>query len=168
MNKLKEYTKDFTVSRPIFRLHLSTRGGTIEPDISDSVYKYKPTPTEGDVLSALVCGNYREEFSIREGVFIINVDSIANNAMGEIRSEVVHFIEKNLPLRNPRQSKLYRWAYRNMPSNDEFNGGLILLYKYINERIIPDSIPLDHKVQHVKNVLAMLEAMMEKYSDEKE
>jgi hypothetical protein len=158
---LREYTKDFSVSRPIFRMRLhDDKNHILTAQIGE--HSAVPIPIEGDCLSELVCNEYKESFSAKDGKFLIDCDSIVASAESRIRNFMVKFVENNLPLNNPRQGKLYKWMYRHAPQNNvEFNAGQLLLYKYIK-----NYIKIDTEVQpHINNVLAMLDAMMEKYSE---
>ena len=68
---------------------------------------------------------------------------------------------KNLEMRNPRQSKIYRWFYRELPNDDDFNDGLCLLYKYM--RSFSHSDMKADNIEHINNAIAVMEAIMEKY-----
>jgi hypothetical protein len=127
-------------------------------------FLYRPQPIEGDALSTLICKCYAENFSIQSGLFTLNKQDIVNKAVQSIRSQMCTFLDKNLPMRSPKQSKLYRWAYRAMPSHTEFNEGLILLYAYICKYSNSDSlrIPSEYKT-HQDNAIALLDAMRIKY-----
>lgn len=161
MTKLVELTENFQISRPVFCLQLDTSGRSIRANTSHPKYMYRPEPITGDPLSELVCQNYRESFDVREGLFTIDKFEIANKAMRQIRDSISEFLEKNLEMRNPRQSKLYRWAYRNMPDNHEFNDVLVMVYKYL--RSFSDSSMKASDPNHINNGIAILEAIMEKY-----
>jgi len=162
--KLIKYTDEFKTSRPIFSLKISDSGNTCNTGkINDNVYR--PEPIEGDILSMLVCKCYEESFSSTNGIYQINKDKITEKAMAYIRNEVPKFLDKNLPMKSPRQSKLYRWAYRNLPRFPEFNDGLILLYTYMHTYCtINLTIPHEHQ-KHLDNILAILEAMRKRYDD---
>ena len=80
MKRLIDLTKDFEVSRPIFALSLGRSGDAVITNISNPVYKYRPTPIEGDYLSELVCQNYNESFNILDGNFVIDKHRIVHGA----------------------------------------------------------------------------------------
>lgn len=161
MNQLREYTVDFKTSRPVFSLQLSDNGSTINTSQMIGSYLYRPKPIIGDYLSELICSKYYEQFDLANGCYCINRDRIVDSAMQEIRSSMGIFIEKNLDIKSPRQSKLYRWTYRNMPDNSEFNSTLIMVYKYLRSFCSRDM--RGNNNEHVKNGLALLEAIMEKH-----
>ncbi len=161
MKKLRDLTVDFKVSRPVFRLQLSDNGGSINTRRMGGAYNYKPTPIAGDILSELVCSKYSESFDLARGSYRINRDGIADSAMHEIRNSITKFVEKNSEMKNPRQSKLYRWAYRNMPNDSNFNDTLIMVYKYL--RSFCSSDMRGSNIEHINNGMALLEAIMEKY-----
>jgi hypothetical protein len=161
---LLKYTEDFKVSRPIFPLRINEAGTSIGASRVAPQFMYRPQPIEGDVLSALICKSYEEHFSHVTGVFKVDRDTVVNKVMSIIRNEICTFLDKNLPMRSPKQSKLYRWAYRNMPKHKDFNDGLIHLYTYIRKytgsnglRILPE-----YK-DHQDNAIALLDAMRKKY-----
>lgn len=162
MTKLREFTENFTVSRPVFHLQLDDNGRNIRASISSPKYKYRPTLNkDSDPLYRLVCEHYNEHFDVEQGAFTLDKNDIANRAMQQIRNSIAYFIEKNLEMRNPRQSKLYRWAYRNMPNGSDFNDVLVMVYKYLRSFSDPDMKA--NETNHINNGIAILEAIMEKY-----
>lgn len=161
MKRLMDLTKDFEASRPIFTLSLGRNGDAVNTNIGNPVYKYRPTPIEGDYLSELVCQNYNESFNILSGNFMIDRHRIAHGALSDVRNSMAKFLENNLGMRNPRQSKLYRWFYRDLPDSNEFNDSLCLLYKYM--RSFSSSEMRSGNPEHTKNAIAIMEAIMEKY-----
>jgi hypothetical protein len=159
MRSLEELTKDFKVSRPIFRLTRERDGGKI--DVSDPVYQYRPEPEQGNLLSELVCEHYREAFNIQRGEFSCDPYDIANRAMEEIRNSIPKFLEKNLEMKAPRQSKIYKWFAYEKPNDYYFNDVLVMVYKYL--RSFSDSDMRANNLEHANNAVALLEAIMEKY-----
>lgn len=161
MKQLIDLTKDFKSSRPIFRLTKEEYGSRISAELFE---KYEPTPEEGNVLSELVCSHYNESFDSVGRQFVVNTEDIAHKAMSTIRHSMNKFLEKNLEMRNPRQSKAYRWYYRNLPNNSEFNDVMIMMYKYMRSFCNEDMKASN--VEHINNAIALLEAIMEKYEQE--
>jgi hypothetical protein len=159
VKQLEELTKDFKASRPIFRLTKERDGSKIE--VSEPVYQYRPTPEEGNLLSELVCEHYRESFSIQTGEFSCDPYDVANRAMEDIRSSIPKFLEKNLEMKAPRQSKIYKWFAYEKPNDYYFNDVLVMVYKYL--RSFSDSDMKASNIEHIKNAVALLEAIMEKY-----
>lgn len=163
MKRLLELTETFEVSRPIFTLTLGRDGDTVCTNINSPMYKYRPALIEGDYLSELVCNNYNESFHLMNGQFMIDRQHIAHRALSDVRNSMPKFLENNLDMRNPRQSKLYRWFYRDLPNNDEFNDALCLLYKYM--RSFSSAEMRSFNTEHTKNAIAVMEAIMEKYDE---
>ena len=161
MRELKALTKNFNTSRPVFRLTMERGDSTISANVDTPVYRYRPKPEEGNYLSEMVCEEYRETFYLSEGVFRIDTNDIAQKAMQGIRSSMTSFLEKNLEMRSPTQSKIYRWYYRNLPNDSEFNDVLVMVYKYM--RTFTDENMKAASIEHINNTLALLEAIMEKY-----
>lgn len=160
MKRLLDLTVNFEKSRPIFRLTKQEDSNRISAELYPA-YKYTPTPEEGDVLSELVCENFKETFNATEKHFRISREDIAHRSMQDIRNAMPQFLEKNLEMRNPRQSKIYRWFYRELPNDDDFNDGLCLLYKYM--RSFSHSDMKADNIEHINNAIAVMEAIMEKY-----
>lgn len=165
MKRLEEIANTFETSRPVFRLTLERGGGTIDPNVGHPVHRYRPQPKSEDVLEEIVCGHFSESFDVGEGKFCIDPYKIANSAMEEIRNSMPRFLEKNLEMKNPRQSKIYKWFYRGLPNTYDFNESLCLLYKYM--RSFSDSDMKASNLEHINNAIAVMEAIMEKYNDEK-
>lgn len=163
MKELLELAKNLDVSRPVFRLTIDS-SGAIDANISNPVYRYRPSDSE-DVLAQLITDNYQESFSLERGTFSVDRDQIARRSMEDIRTSIAQFVESNLEMRNPRQSKLYKWLYRNMPNNSEFNDTLVLLYKYL--RTFTGDKMRATSDTHMNNALALLTAMEEKYNEQR-
>lgn len=163
MKQLEELSKDFGKSRPVFRLTRSSRNDTINANVSTPVHKYRPQPEEGNILSELVCSHFSESFNPHDGEFRVDPYEIAKRAMEDIRGSIPTFLEKNLEMRNPRQSKLYRWYYRNLPNSYDFNDTLVMVYKYM--RSFSDESMKASDLAHINNPVALLTAIMEKYEE---
>ena len=164
MSELEEIVSTFKVSRPVFKLVLSSRGG-IDADVRDPVYKYRPTATEGDIIGELVISHYSETFHRASGAFKIDPELIIRDIIGDVRSSMVKFLEMNLKMKSPKQSKVYRWVYRNMPNDSAFNNILIMLYKYMRSFTNDDMRFTIGNLEHANNAIAILIAMEEKYSE---
>ena len=164
MKEILEITQKFKTSRPVFRLTLERGDRTISANTDHPVYRYRPEPEEGNVISELACSNFTESFSIGMSAFTIDAFSIAERTMQDIRSSMVKFLEVNLEMRSPKQSKIYRWYYRNLPNNSDFNDALVMLYKYMRSFCNEDM--RSSSTEHINNTIALLEAIMGKYEQE--
>lgn len=162
MKELRELTKDFGTSRPIFRLTNHYSKDRISVTVCEE-HKYSPEKEEGNILSEIVCQEYEEKFSISSKEFQVNTGEIAHKAMRVIREAMTDFLDKNLEMRNPKQSKVYRWYYRSLPNNDDFNDILVMVYKYMRTFCGPDMKASN--IEHIKNTVALMEAIMEKYNE---
>lgn len=163
MTKLIKLTENFKTSRPIFRLTKNHNGDRIEAALHNAA-RYRPTPEVGDPLSELVCENYRETFNADGGKFLVSED-IAQHTMRDIRNSMTIFLEKNLEMKSPTQSKLYRWYYRNLPNSVSFNDMLVMVYQYM--RSFSNAQMFSHSIEHTNNTIALLGAIMEKYDEQK-
>lgn len=164
MRQLESISKTFDVSRPIFRLTIDSSGDSIDINVSEPVHRYRPIAEEGNILEELVVSHYKESFAIKEGIFQVNSESIAVEAMNEIRDSFRKFLERNMEMKNPRQSKLYKWTY-SMPNTTDFNDTLVMVYKYIRSFTNEDMRFTIGNLDHVGNAIALLTAMEEKYSE---
>jgi hypothetical protein len=161
VRQIVEITQKFETSRPVFRLTLERGDKTISANIGHPVYRYRPEPEEGNVISQLACGNFAESFSARDNQFTVDAFQIAQRTMQDIRSSMVKFLEVNLEMRSPKQSKIYRWYYRNLPDDSDFNDALVMLYKYMRSFCNEDM--RSSNIEHTNNTIALLEAIMGKY-----
>lgn len=162
MRELLELTEDFQVSRPIFRLTLERDGASIDANVRHPIERYSPVAEHGNLLSELVCSQYQESFNITNGEFEVDKERIADNAMDIIRHAMCKFLDKNLDMRSPGQSKIYRWYYRNLPTDMEFNNALVLVYKYMRTYCGSDMKMYGNPEQRI-NIIALLTAIMEKH-----
>lgn len=161
MKRLLAYARKFETSRPVFVL--SKERSYIDVNVNSPMYMYRPQPETDDVLEELVCSNFQEQFVVSRGQFEINVQRIVEESMSDVRASMANFLEKNLEMKNPKQSKLYKWFYYsgNMPNSDNFNDSLCLLYKYL--RTFSSSDMRGVGIEHINNAIAIMEAIMEKY-----
>ena len=159
-NKLLRYTDNFNTSRPVFKLTVSKDEAWFRND--DTCFKFTPTPIDGDSLSEIVCKAYYESFDHHENMFVLDKHSIVNNAIQMIKDDILHFVGRNVKLKNPFQGGLYKWVRRPPRDNEELENGFILLYKYIKETVEKESL---NKQAHIDNVIALLEGMREKYGE---
>lgn len=162
MRELLELTEDFQVSRPVFRLTLERDGASIDANTRHPVEKYEPTPEKGNILSEMVCNAYQESFNLTTGEFEVDTERIADSAMDQIRSAMCKFLDKNLEMRNPSQSKIYKWYYRSLPADMEFNNTLVMVYKYMRTYCGSD-MKMYGNSDHLNNIIALLTAIMEKH-----
>lgn len=163
MRLLEEFAQTFTTSRPIFQLTADEDRRTISFNESRPVHKYVPEYDSDDVIQTIVAEHYKESFDVGSRTFVVDHYKIANEAMEEIRRHLAVFLERNLEMKNPRQSKLYKWFGYEMPNTYEFNGHLVSLYKYV--RSFTDSEMRGSNVEHIKNAIAVMEAIKEKMSE---
>lgn len=165
MKRLEEIAQTFSVSRPIFNLTIDEDRRRISLNTDNPVYKYEPEVDQNDILAVLVAEHYSEKFDPGSGEFCIDPDRIASDTMEHIRRMMPTFLEKNLEMKNPRQSKIYKWFYRGLPNTYDFNDAIVLLYKYM--RSFSDENMRASNTEHLNNAIAVMEAIMEKYNDEK-
>lgn len=162
MKELLEVAKTFNKSRPVFRLTIDADGSSIDMNVHEPIHAWRPTVEEGNIISEIVTDRFAETFDLANVEFTVDADKIAQEAMGVIRSSIGRFIEKNIGMKNPRQSKLYRWTYRGMPETTEFNDTLVLVYKYLRS-FTDEDMGMNYGTNaHVDNAIALLTAMEEK------
>jgi hypothetical protein len=164
MNELLILTQQLKTSKPLFNLIISNDETRLMPQIAPEA-KYFPSFEQESPLTELIYSRYKEHFSIHNG-FSIDRGLIAKECMSDIRNSIATFLDKNLSMRSPTQSKVYRWAYRNMPHNEEYNDILVELYKYMRTYCNSEMKANLNSTEHVKTTIALLEAMMEKNNDQ--
>jgi sulfur relay (sulfurtransferase) DsrC/TusE family protein len=152
----------FGCSEPVFDAQLSDDQNEVVFVVRN---KYKPNDVGvTDPVEQMMIRCYREEFSRSDRRFV-KTDYIAN-VHHEIVKQLREFYAIYSPLKNPSQSRLYRWLYREVDVyNSSLLDGLVYLYRYIksneNENGRFDG---GKENPHVKNALAILEKMKEKYA----
>lgn len=159
MSYLSDIASTFEVPRPIFRLTLNAKCDHIDHSGYEPVYACNPSAKTDDELEKLVVSHYRVDFNKSIGRFSLNAEDIAYRVMDEIRGFMRHFIERNLQMRNPRLSKLYRWLTRYAKNDARLDDAFMMLYKYI---LSFENSPIESK--HINNVMAILHAMEEKFN----
>ena len=164
MKELLEIANTFETSKPIFTVDSSGEPGcSLRVRVSETT-RYYPKLDPSNPLSALMNRKYEENFSRTQNRFIINKNEIAVQAMQTIRRHITLFIKNNLNTKAPQQSKLYRWAYRDMPKFSSLDNNLVMLYKYILSFCNDEMVFIyPHDTRHIDNTLAILQAMMEKH-----
>lgn len=155
ITNLRKYAEHFSKSEPRFALRLSPSGSTVNAVVAD---KYIPTPVSSEPLAKLVCEKYKESFSMSRHEYDMSIDGIVDDTMREIRRIIISSVKVNLGMKNPRQSKLYRWLVNDMPKNNiEFNSGLILLYNYIKQNCT-DNFKAN-SLDHANNIILIVDSM---------
>ena len=164
MKQVKEIVSKFKTSRPIFRLAIDPDKLCISSYTKDPLHKFYPEAVPNCAVTSIANNEYNEYFSLHNKAYTIDRDSIIRDAVRAIRYQIVLFLNINLDMKNPSQSKVYKWADRSMPHTDEFNEVICSLYKYLrtfcDEDMRSSNIADRPKVI---NIIALLEAMQEKY-----
>jgi hypothetical protein len=156
LQKMQSIADSFGNSKPIFKISLEG-----DHDLSLSlVDKYSPPETD-DILTNVIKNTWSESFNREKLVYEGSCDLEA--AFRSMRAEVVKMYQNNSPLKNPHQSKLGKWFRSDMTFiyNNPSTIGFVELFRYAHEKGILDL--RDKENPHVKNVLAVLELMREKY-----
>ena len=153
MTELDEIVETFGVSEPVFKI-VATAYGELEFKVKN---EYTP-PVGDEPVSTLLATYYRESLDKYNRCFekAVNVEGAYSNITSTIRQ----FALNASPLKNPKQSKLYKWlCSRDITHKNPSAPGFIMLYRYIITHNIGTTGP------HAKNVIAILELMREKYED---
>lgn len=164
MKQVKEIVEKFDVSRPIFTLNIESDGSSISAQSSSPIHQFEPEMVPDCVITEIVNKNYQERFSLRDKSYTIDKRQIEYSSVSEIRSKIRTFLYKNLDMKNPSQSKVYKFCDRNMPQTPDFNEIVLSLYKHLRTFCDEDMV-LNSRVNKPKadNIIALLEAMQEKY-----
>lgn len=148
MKLLDEIAKKFNTTKPIFRVK-------IEDDGSLRFYpkeKFSLSAADfEDPVDKLLTYYLSEHF--KDGKFVVHLES--SGAYRELIENILTHYERESPLRNPTQSRLYKWVISVRADHDHPAGeGFIKLYRYMHS--MPSS-----------TFIAILELMREKYENEK-
>jgi hypothetical protein len=157
---LENIAATFGVSEPIFKAELMYNGDQVEFSLKNP---YRPNVQELlDPVAKILAHEYRESLDRRNKCFKHEISF--ESAYGRISNKMIEFYVEFSPLKNPKQSKLYKWLCTvNGRYNHPSNEGFIALFRYIHGHKL--SMIGNKDNGHVKNVLAILEMMKEKYED---
>lgn len=161
MNPLIEIAKVYKQSEPVFKVELKYGGDELRFVVKD---QYLPTDENpgADPILDLLAGEWTENLDKQNRVFRnnVNTERAYYRMMGAIRD----FMLIASPLKNPKQSKLYQWLYKqqDMAYNSPSCVGFIALYRYLMREEISRSSAINSD-PHVKNAMMILELMREKY-----
>jgi hypothetical protein len=162
LSRLEKYTKDLVNPDPIFFVEVLEQGTELRLKLAD--YE-KPSPIEGDVLSELVHKSIEIRLKtpfIVDG-YTIDIKKTLEKAACEIKHSICLMLENNLHMKNPRQSKLYRWL-RYLIIDSPPMDDVILVYQYVKPFCDSDMKPSsEENRQHVANAITLLQALMEKH-----
>lgn len=151
---IADVASKFGVSKPIYCGNISRDGDEVSFRLKKEYVPTNPCPT--DPIGDLVAKSYTENLHHDRAKFIQTTH--LPSVYKDIMTCFLEFFEDRAPLKNPRQSKVYKWLKTmqngyNHPSGE----GFIALYRYLNK---PNPVDAD-----LQNVLAILELMREKYED---
>jgi len=155
MSELNDIASTLGTSEPIFKI-TAERDGQLNFKVKQ---QYVPTKT-GDPVQALIVEAWRESLDVYTKRFEkhINIESAYSTIVDTVQKVFVNCS----PLKNPKQSTLYKWL-NGMPLryNGPLSPGFIALYRYIVNCNIQGTGNKNNP--HAKNVIAILELMKEKY-----
>ena len=157
MSELDTIAATFGSSEPVFKI--SAQGSTsLYFDVKN---QYVPIETN-DPVQKLMAASWHESLNKQKGRFEPRVD--IEGTYRKILSAIGSVIVGSSPLKNPKQSRLFKW-FNNQSTmyNDTLSVGYIALYRYIIANGIKEN--RDNANPYAKNVLAILELMREKYED---
>lgn len=160
MRILEELAKNFSNSGPCFAL-------TVLKDsimLDDPINRYIPPTDTSDILQNAVNAHYREIFDFHDGKFTYSSKSIAESTYYYINRDMLVFLKAHLACKAPTNTKLYKYIDHVTYDKVQQSEPLILLWKYIKPFSMNDNFQVKetNKV-HANNVIAILEAMREKY-----
>jgi hypothetical protein len=152
---LKDKMDSFTAPRPIFKAALTPNKSVVILECIDSTKG--PPRIQGEHLHNLLSGMYHVTFDAKNGGYNLYKENTVARAANSIIVDLLSFLETHQKLKNPRQSRTYKWlAYStNWYETDRFDG-LVLVWEYMmkeNAKLTSD---------HVQNILAIIEAIRSK------
>jgi len=157
MTELDDIAAKFGTSEPVFKVSLDS-SGKLRFEVKN---EYKPQESD-DPVYTLIASTFSEHLDKHSKRFEARVD--IERAYANIINHIRQVVVNASPLKNPKQSKLYKWLCERDPVyHNPSSAGFIALYRYVVangiEEIRDDTNP------HAKNVIAILELMREKYED---
>jgi hypothetical protein len=130
---LKLMTADFGHSEPVYEGQVSSDGRYISFILKDP---YSPNPSDyEDPVMKVLATHYRE--STRNpylGKIVFKADVNIDRCIDAMTAYIYDFYIQKSPLKNPKQSRLYKWF--NTIYNDRASEGFIHLYRYIVNNVL--------------------------------
>ncbi len=155
MSILDELAKNFKNGEPVFKVTVSSNRKEVHFEVKDA---YKPQANSDPAWNLLVAYHH-QQLDVRDKSIKPNID--IRGAHREILSTIREFTVCSSSLKNPKQSRIYKWLANGNLYNSPSIDGLITLYRYIKNNNI--EYCRDTSNPHVKNVHAILELMREKH-----
>lgn len=159
MSSLDVMFEKFGHSKAIFSAKKSS-DGEIQFELKEA---YDPSTVDldkTDPVVKLLISNYHESFDRHDGCFKKgdSIRSTTNDMRISLRSALVNAS----PLKNPQQSKLYKWFVEYVYRIDE--EVLIALYRYVAQNSTDQFRFYDGSNNpHAKNLVAIVEKLRDKY-----
>lgn len=182
MKRLREYADKHGVSRPVFdivpvvrRDHEGASSSIEEINLElKQEYKYVPEINEADPLTVLIAKSRNEAFSIGIKKFTVSNESTVSNALRNVNEIFLNFLRRNLPNKQPTHTIIYKWYRRDFLNrltypdalSENLDNAVLALYSYVYRNVDDSGKILDSKKEHSKNIIALLEALMEKIKNE--
>lgn len=162
MSELERIAETFSVSKPVFVSTLKWDDDTLEFELKD---RHNPIDeNESDPVRALLAQHWSEVLDRRTLKYTPTVD--VEKAFFELKRVVETFYLQNSPLKNPKQTKLYKWLSCNDLHVAGYKHptveGFIALFRYMHSEGLQNARSLSDDAR-VKNIIAILELMREKY-----
>jgi len=160
---LIEMWNKFGSTKPVFK-------GTLSSDLVDISFEpiesYDPRSVDlnaDDPVAQLMIDKYHEAFDIHKKCFVVSnnmIDAVASTMESQLKKA---FINAS-PLRNPQQSKLYKWFSCSTMNTSAKREGLIALYRYVRNNT-DKNFRFDNGSDnpHAQNLVAIVEKMRDKY-----
>jgi hypothetical protein len=151
----------FGNSEPIFRVNVDDHGDAVR-----FTPKTKYTPSSDGVTDPVeihMIRAYQESFDRDARRF--EKDDIRPRVWSEMADFITLFYLNNSPLKNPKQSKLYKFLkiLEGRYNHESYADGVVSLYRYIKQNANTVSRRYNPDNVHAKNVLLILEKMKEAY-----
>lgn len=182
MKRLREYANKHGVSRPVFDIVPVARRGSDGANLGveeinlelKQEYRYVPEINEADPLTVLIAKSRNEAFSIGIKKFTVSNESTVSNAVRNVNEIFLNFLRRNLPNKQPTHTILYKWYRRDFlnkltysgPLSESLDNAVLALYSYVYRNTDDSGKILDSKKEHSHNIIALLEALMEKIKNE--
>lgn len=121
--------------------------------------EYKPEILLDDPLTTLINDHYTERWDSENNKFFVDTHNITTDVIISIKELINQFLLRNIPIKNPKLSKLYKFfRYERIDLDEDIYVGL---YRYMRTFVTLDGVSCNEK--HTANLLSLLTAMMEKY-----
>lgn len=168
ISDIHEEIQKLGTSKPVFKIKEAADGNYVDFVVKD---KYEPEPAK-TVIEYMVRSSFSERFNKHDHKFV--VETKPDTVYRKASEAIMNIYTQGCPLKNPRLGATHKYLRRNIHNiHSPFASGILSLFSYALENCIRDenktvditNIRFEGGINniHLKNIVAILEKIREKY-----